>query len=272
MPRMRSNWLPVTAMAMLAIAPTARAEGLLSYVFGFMDYFNVQISGSQDLLRDNIRVNVTGDYRNPFNSTFGFVLANMSLSGTMQMSTGPSLRGVPSSQFTFRTTNAATAPQTPLAYTIDFPLGTTQIDIDGNLLINISIEQDILGFYDATVQISNRGTLTTSTLLGPTTSRPIDQDIGPISLSGNIFLPPFNLFGQGIFDRLGLNTNPFARARNSQVASLTTVAEQLLLSAELDTSTAGGVAAAHVSQPIPEPTTLLLLIPAGMMLLRRKGR
>ena len=120
----------------------------------------------------------------------------------------------PAAHFSLNTGNQS------LDYTFDVNTGFQDLTATGRSLINIDTNINILGFYDQTFQISNRGEFNTDGL-GPAFSKTLDYDIGPINVSGNIFADALAAFTQPFFTSQG-QENPFAKfsSRATKVAGL----------------------------------------------------
>lgn len=133
-------------------------------------------------------------------------------SGGVSLSATYSERLVPAVRFALSTRGS------PLDYRYESYLGSEDMVIDGSLLLNIDTYVNQWGFYDITLQASNRATATSKHGELEDLSARLDYDIGPINLSGNIWLDAAAVLTNPFFERFGTE-NPFA-AFGSSLASL----------------------------------------------------
>ena len=215
----------MAVVAAVLIWPQVPAEAKLyqDVIRGF-ELFGYRFSGERNLLGDGWDVNAAAFYNN---DTFNLGLGTMNLTGSVLANAGYTLRGIPTGHFSL-----TTGPN-PLTYTFDVNTGFQDTSIAGSVLINIDTDINVLGFYDQTFQISNRdlepdsdGFATDGFLLND--SRTIDYDIGPINLSGNVYVDALAAVTQPFFDLTGTE-NPFAKisARATRVAGMTDTVDQL---------------------------------------------
>jgi len=209
----------MAVVATVLVWPQVPAEAKLyqDVIRGF-ELFGYRFSGEQNLLGDGWDVNATAFYNN---DTFNLGLGTMNLNGSVLANAGYTLRGIPAGHFSLTTGG------NPLAYSFDVNTGFQDTSIVGSALINIDTDINVLGFYDQTFQISNRGTYATDGF-GLNDSGTLDYDIGPINLSGNVYVDALAAVTQPFFDLTGTE-NPFAKisARATRVAGMTDTVDQL---------------------------------------------
>ncbi|NLE60160.1 MAG: hypothetical protein GX616_17560 [Planctomycetes bacterium] len=124
-------------------------------------------------------------------------------SGTLAVNATYTERLVPAARFAISTRGV------PLDYRYESYLGAQDVVIDGSLLMNVDTYVNQWGFYDITLQASNRATATSKDGVLDDLSARLNYDIGPINLSGNIWLDAAALLTDPFFDQFGMN-NPFA--------------------------------------------------------------
>ncbi len=287
----------LSAVVALSCAVPAKANFLGSVARG-LSLFDFQFAGERNVLGDGYNVNAVASYNN---RTFDFGPAELTLSGAVRLSGGYTTRGLP--RFNF----AATTLGTPLSYTLDFNNGIQEYTATGSVLVNIDTKINALGFYDQTFQISNRGTADISGFL-LVDEESLDSDIGPIVISGNIYVDAIAALTEPFFTATG-TTNPFVKitGKATKTAELNKTADDLRARLAAGESLSGDemgvlvnntiMAALLGGQPsgnlfdgllvpdgllsengtpaydvtlLPEPSTLILLLGGAVTLLRRR--
>ncbi|MCK6484988.1 MAG: PEP-CTERM sorting domain-containing protein [Phycisphaerae bacterium] len=195
----------------------------------------------------------------------------------------------------------AAAVSSPLQYTIDLNTGTDNTVLTGQVLFNSSGSINALGFYDIQLAVSNTGTMRNSGLLDNRTED-TSFDIGPVNLSGNIFIDMVVAAMDVIGEQLGAPADavqgPFTAKGRTADDVLAAVQAGRSISASdfgvlltsvlsdpqsgrnrrIGASTNGrtaadvGPAAPVNPMPVPEPGTIGLLLLAAAMLRRRRRR
>lgn len=191
-------------MVLLAGALPARAE-LYKDVARGLALLDFQFSGERNVLGDGITINANAFYDGTNTGRFDFGVAELTLVGRISSSAGFTRRGIPGADFTLNTGG------TPLNYAFRTTNGIADVAATGSVLINIDTEINALGFYNQTLQISNRGTFETSgAALGGGDSGTLAFDIGPIDVTGNVFADILASLTQPFFTATGTE-NPFAQ-------------------------------------------------------------
>jgi len=113
-----------------------------------------QFSGEKYILGNGWDINANAVYTGQ-NFDFGFAdltLGSPASPVASNFSFGYTMRGIPSANFSWNTGGRAL----PYTFTVNngFQDFTT---IDGSILVDVSTDVNILGFYDTRIQISNRG-------------------------------------------------------------------------------------------------------------------
>ncbi len=210
-------------------------------------------------------------------------LADVTLQGSVETGVSFTRRILPSVEFASKSLNG------PLKYSIRTHGGLENGPITGQILVDNSGSINLFGAYSLHVSMSGRG-------LDPNTGETLDFDLGPIDISGNIFLDFLN--GTNPLNRMKDATAAQAKSRN--VASLRSKAaagemlsddemmsliEATLPSAFLNDSAIEAIAkslrdGAQEGEKdrgglralaIPEPGTLLLLGAPLLLLCRRRA-
>ncbi len=96
----------------------------------------------------------------------------------------------------------STFAPTPLSYTATFNGGFQDFQWTGNALVDTSGRLNVLGFYDYSLRFTNIGNYTADGMLVQDETV-TDFDIGPIDVSGNIFMDMTAGFLQGIGSAIG---------------------------------------------------------------------
>ena len=209
----------LTAVAFLAVAWPGQADAqLLRDTVRGLQLFDVQLSGQRNPLGDGLTINANAFYNN---REFDFGLADLTLTGQVNSSFGWTKRGVPTAEFSLNTANA------PLNYNFVFNSGAQDLTVSGDVLINIDTEINAMGFYDQNFQISNRGTYSTDGFL-VRDDGDIDFDVGPVVLSGNVYIDLVAALTEPLFVAAGTQ-NPFSKltGRATKARELNQTADDL---------------------------------------------
>ena len=295
----------LAAACVLVAAPFAHA-GLYGEIGKGLALFDVQLTGERNLLGDGMTVNAAANYNN---RKFDFGVADLTLTGAVRGSAGFTTRGLPAVNFQL-SSGLANSPS-PLTYNFNLFNGIENVQSSGSVLVNINTKVNALGFYQESVQISNRGTFDINGVTSNSGST--DYDIGPVNVQGNIFADALVSLTQPYYDAQGTE-NPFAKfSGKAQKADLLEkeadslrdrmAAGEQLTSDEIGRLVNDTVLAALLGgtpdeklfegllvptdggelnldslsvarfAPTPEPATLgLLLLAAGGLVLRRRAR
>jgi len=189
--------------AVLAPAAVANA-GLQQDLRIGLNLFDYQFGFQRNVLGDGWDFQAVAFYGG---QTYDMGVAQLTLgatsSSTVRLSAGYTTRGLPAANFSLLTDGA------PLSYTLDANYGFQDFTATGDILVNVDTRINALGFYDQTFQISNRGTYETDGF-GPTDSGTLDFDVGPIVVSGNVFVDIAAALTQPFFTATGTE-NPLAK-------------------------------------------------------------
>ncbi|MCP4245550.1 MAG: hypothetical protein GY778_00735 [bacterium] len=239
--------------------------------------------------------------RNFQNTPLDFGPLDMTLTGpvTFQYSTNDRLYR--SLDFSL---NAGT-PGNPLVYSYIADTGPQQVRVDGSTVLGVDGSINQFGWYDMRLQFSNRSDGTNSGRFSNTDGSTLDFDIGPIDISGNLYADVLATITDPFFESSGFE-NIFASysgrtARENalestlsslqakaaagqnlterEVSQLVTMAmtaqahgDEVPSLAFLDNLALTGSEGSSSLQgrPVPEPATLICLLPAAWWVLRRR--
>ena len=214
----RNRWVRnIVLLVMAAPVPAAHAGVFKDFAIG-LSLFDVRLSGEHNLLGDGFTIRGDAFYNN---RRFNFGLADLTLTGALRGSAGYTMRGLPAAEFTLDTGGS------PLSYTFNFNSGIQDLTATGSVLVNINTDINALGFYDQSVQISNRGTFAIDGF-GPSESGTLDFDVGPINVSGNILADTLAVLTEPFFAATG-TVNPFEKfsSRATKAAELEKTSDEL---------------------------------------------
>ncbi|MHC4440978.1 MAG: PEP-CTERM sorting domain-containing protein [Planctomycetota bacterium] len=254
----------IIILATLCPALTAKADFINNLARG-LSLFDYQFRGERNVLGDGWTIQTGATYDN---RTFDFGVAQLTLTGQVAGEVGYTLRGIPKGDFVLNT------GATPLAYEFKINNGIQNYVGTGSALIDIDTSINALGFYNQSFHISNRGEYELSGLVQDTGT--LDYDIGPINVSGNIFLDIIAALTQPFFAATGTQ-NPFAALsdRTGLVAGMTETIEELsarltsgetLNERELGTMVNNAVLASMLGSPQLSSTLFQdLLLPADLL-------
>jgi hypothetical protein len=206
-----------TAIVAALLASFAAADTVLADLSDDLRYglqlYGVRFNRGYDPLSKGYQLNVSFTDPNtglPFYNDTHFYLGVGDLvmeSGSLNAGLNLSERGVPAARFALSTGNR------PLDYRYDSFLMAQDVVIDGSILLDVNTYINQWGFYDVTLQASNRATVTAKDQEIADLFPELDFDIGPINLSGNIYVDALAVVTDPFFERFGME-NPFARFNN----------------------------------------------------------
>lgn len=207
----------MTVAALLIPAAAAQA-GIWKDVALGLNLFDIGISGERNLLGNGWTINANAFYNN---REFDMGCGSLTLNGILNASAGYTTRCCPKGRFTLNTGN------TPLNYSFVLDTGAQSFYAEGSVLVNMDTSVNMLGFYDQTLQISNRG------IYGYegwalNDEKSLDFDVGPIDISGNIFLDIIALLTEPFFAARGQG-NPFSKLSQMSAKSVQLLAESQAL-------------------------------------------
>ncbi len=215
----KAVWIMV--LAVFTPAATVQA-GIWKDVALGLNLFDLNISGERNLLGDGWTINANAVYNN---REFDMGCADLTLNGILNASAGYTTRCCPEGKFSLNTGN------TPLTYKFVIDTGAQNFYAEGSVLINIDTSINMLGFYDQTLQISNRGVYGFEGWAA-NDEKSMDFDVGPIDVSGNIFLDILAALTEPFFNSMGQG-NPFSKLSQMSAKSVQLLTESEALQARL---------------------------------------
>ncbi|NLX13571.1 MAG: hypothetical protein GXY44_07960 [Phycisphaerales bacterium] len=208
--------------AAVLIPTTAAHAGVWKDVALGLNLFDIGISGERNLLGDGLTINANAFYNN---REFDMGCASLTLNGILNASAGYTTRCCPKGNFSLSTGN------TPLNYSFLVDTGAQNFYAEGSVLIDIDTSINMLGFYDQTMRVSNRGVYGYEGW-AVNDEKSMDFDIGPIDMSGNIFLDIIAFLTEPFFIAMGQG-NPFSKLSQMSAKSVQLLTESELLQARL---------------------------------------
>ncbi len=115
---------------------------------------------------------------------------------------------IPTAKFRIATDQGGTDNPFPIAYRFWAWTGAENIEIEGQGALEAELDINALGFYEIDAFITNRGTFDIDGVLYDDNGS-LDYDLGPVSLSGNVFVDLLAAVTAPLFANAG-TTNPLA--------------------------------------------------------------
>jgi hypothetical protein len=229
------RWRVWLAAAFVVTASAGPALGVpWRQVARGLSLFDTQIGLERNLLGDGWDLRLASDWQA---QTYNFGLSNLSLNGQMITDLHLTTRGLPQVEFSTVTPQA-------VQYVYEMNTGVQDVVLSGSFTVNGGGSVNAFGFYDLDLTISNRGDLESDgfVLAGDNIT---DFDIGPINVSGNVFVDAIAAIVDPFFAAANVE-NPFAKisgratksiefARMEDQIRAKIVAGELLSEEELDT-------------------------------------
>jgi hypothetical protein len=175
----------------------------------YLNSLNTTFTYDRNYVADGLSVTATSIYNN---DRFNFGLADVRLTGVSQTVLGYTKRVLPAAEFTSNTINQ------PITYDFNINTGIQDLNATGSIAWNNNGNINALGFYDLQFFVSNRGTYDTSGF-GVIDNGDINFDLGPINVSGNIYID----FIAAVLDPLFVAfdaPNPFAKLSGRATKSI----------------------------------------------------
>lgn len=240
-------------VAVLAALPV-HADTIHNIATG-LDYAGFDARGSRNPLSGGIDLLINRQFNG---NVFDFGAPELALQGpvSLQVSTGG--RVIPGIDVSLTTALNDRSQAVPLNYNYSSGMGAQSTTVTGSMLVDASFSMNALGFYDLNITSSSRNTVTRDGVAS--SSNNVDSDIGPLSVSGNIFIDALAAVTDPLFEQSGA-PNPFS-ALSKTVGNLHDVG----FSGPDGTPRGLGLTrSAHAV--VPEPTVLVMMLVGGPLLL-----
>lgn len=273
----------VLAISFTFVSSVVHAD-MIHNVATALDYAGFDARGSLNPLSGGADLLITRQFNG---NLFDFGGAELAVQGpiSLQVSTGG--RVVPQFDVAFSTAANARSQPTALTYNYSSDIGAQSTSISGSMLIDGNFSINALGFYDLTLTSSARNTITRDGVV--TDSGAIDSDVGPITVSGNVFADVLAILTDPLFEQSG-RENPFDSISkllldaNADGTSALTMLPDLGSQASENTNRSFDAlhpALSNIPQgravevghaAVPEPTVLIMLLLGLPLVVRRAWR
>lgn len=261
------------ALVLSATASVVRADvvDLEDFAFGdaayALDFIGFELIGRENPLTNGIDFAAVANFPG---STVNFGVAQLALSGPVSFDVSYGRRLLHTVDIGFTTALSSNSTATPLTYNWTQRLANQTTTVSGSMLVDGDLRIDQLGFYDLNLRYSSRGDYTSDGPFGPQ-SDTFDADLGPINVSGNVFVDLAAVVFGPVFERAGRENffEPFSGIKQieSQLAAIEFPQASALSGSAADGAPSGRTALT------PSPSTLVLLAAAiPIALLRRRRR
>lgn len=141
-------------------------------------------------------------------SVFDFGVVDMALQGPLSVSFSNGGRLIPEWEFSVRTAQSPDSGIDMLNYAFNLDPGPVATRATGSVLLDANFSLNKLGFYDLEFTYSARQNVQREG--ESSTSGSFDADVGPIDVSGNLFVDLLSLVVDPLYAGAGLE-NPLAR-------------------------------------------------------------
>ncbi|MBI4718274.1 MAG: PEP-CTERM sorting domain-containing protein [Planctomycetes bacterium] len=215
--------LNVRAAVVLAAAMTgavgggvsARADVFRDIAVG-LGYAGFNIEGQRNVLSNGVDLLVNTQFSG---TPLDFGIGDLTLNGPISLDVRAGRRFLPTLDISLTTALSRDLAASPLAYSLSADVGNQTTDISGTLLIDADLSINSLGFYDLNLTYSSRQTVERDGRFAAGTDTN-DSDVGPITVSGNIFADLLAMVTDPLFGQSG-RPNPFASfSGNAQLKEL----------------------------------------------------
>lgn len=235
-----------------------------------LSFTGFDIIGEPNPLSGGANLLITQQFNN---SRFDFGSAEFTLNGPVSLGISTGGRILPVFDVSLTTAVNSQATASPLSFSSEIDYGPQIRTVSGSTLIDADFSINALGFYDFSLTYSTRSTLEREGLIND--SDTYDSDVGPIRVSGNIFVDALELLTDPFFEQTG-QTNPFSVLSKNMIdlqefdlgtllaSSESTPQELAGLVHELETLQPAVTRTTHsgyiAHMVVPEPPVLVLLL------------
>ena len=271
----------ILALAVLCASSSVRAD-VLDDVGTGLAFSGFDVRGGRNPLSGGADLLITRQFNG---SLFDFGATELTLQGPISLEVSTGGRLLPQFDVSFSTAVSGRSQPAPLNYSYVSDIGPQSTSISGSMLIDGDFSINALGFYDLTLTSSTRRTVERDGVV--TDVNTFDSDIGPITLSGNIFADALAMLTDPLFEQTG-RENPFSvlskllidpnSAGPIELTSLPELTPDAFMEANRSFD------ALHPASPrahprgsathmvVPEPTVLVLLLLGLPVLIHRSWR
>lgn len=267
----RATW--IVMLSPLLVAATAEAQFFKALNQGLF-WVGFRVDGSPNPITKGFEVEATRFF---INETMDFGAGTLTFSGPLVLNARMAKRPIKGLTFGVSTNDQ------PLEYTLTLRDALQELIIDGEITIEMQTSINGAGWYRKVINVTNRGTLEADGLLAEADNN-LDFDLGPIDITGNIFLDAV----ASLLDALGVDSSglrgitsagPLVVLGEQEIASmdLLDLSDPEQIARYVNSVVLSGVAEAaktapaqQAASPVPEPSTLALLaVLSGSVLLWR---
>lgn len=240
-----------------------------------LDYAGFDARGSHNPLSGGIDLLINRQFNGNF---FDFGGTELALQGpvSLQMSTGGRL--IPEFEVAFSTAANSRTQPSALNFSYVSDIGPQSTAISGSMLVDGKFSINALGFYDLTLTSSSRNTVERDGIVTDTNT--FDSDVGPITVSGNIFADALAVLVDPLFEEAG-RENPFSDVSKLIDFNLDGMVDSTMMSGVVpNTDAIRSFDALHPAGSqtnqnvavVPEPTALVLLLLGLPVIINRTWR
>ena len=284
-----------TLLSLVLAVPVARADIFRDIGVG-LGYAGFNIQGNHNPLSNGVDLLVN---RNLVGNPLDFGLGDLTLRGPVSFDVSTSNRLIPQIEIGLSTALDRRSTAQPISYLLNFDPGSQETSIAGTLLLDADLSINQMGFYNFDLIYSSRQDVARSGRF-ENDLQEFDNDLGPISMRGNLVFDGLALVTEPLFRALGtfnvftslsgpgsisdlLTGSPesilseFAdgsdavSAEQSRLLAAAPVVEFLDVSANKPHVTRATVQSAPPSSVVPEPAVIVLLL-LGLPVLARSPR
>lgn len=204
---MKLRWGTVAGLLALVLGTgpvSARADVFRDVGLG-LGYAGFNIEGNRNILSGGYDFLIN---RNFIGNPLDAGTTDLTLSGPISLSVSTGTRFVDTFDVSLRTALNANTNAFPVSYMLNSDVGGQSTQVSGTLFIDANLSVNGFGFYDLDLTYSSRQDVEDRGRFSNRNDE-YDSDLGPITVSGNIFADMLALVTTPIFEGTG-RVNPFA--------------------------------------------------------------
>ena len=268
-----------TIIALFAVVASAPVQAdTLDNVATALDFAGFDARGSQNPLSGGVDLLVTRQFNG---NVFDFGNAEFILQGPISLQLATGGRILPGFDVSLTTALNSRSQVGTLSYNYSSDIGPQSTAASGSMIIDADFSMNALGFYDLTLTSSSRNTVIREGIVNETTTN--DSDLGPIEISGNIFVDAIGILVDPLYEQAG-RENPF-QSLSKLIDSGMNEHALLWNSSEVSNDIFGAFVSQRVRSldgqvgrglsvgaAVPEPTVLAMLLLGVPLVTRRASR